>query len=144
MIRLLVLAFPFYTFASDQIGSVSTNFRMIGRNDRVSIEAFEDPKVSGVACYLSHAQSGGVKGAMGVAEDPARMGISCSAIGHVSMTQTLPEEPEEVFRHSQSLLFKKLKVLRFVDTKRHVLIYVAVSTKFLSGSPSNTISTVPY
>jgi CreA protein len=32
---------------------VSTVFKFVGPNDRIVVEAFDDPKVDGVTCYLS-------------------------------------------------------------------------------------------
>ncbi|MBW9263188.1 MAG: CreA family protein, partial [Candidatus Thiodiazotropha sp. (ex. Lucinisca nassula)] len=54
---------------AEQLGEVSTKFRVLGPNDKVVIEAFDDPAVPGVTCYLSRAKTGGMGGAMGIAED---------------------------------------------------------------------------
>ena len=54
---------------AEEIGEVSTVFKWLGPNDKVVVEAFDDPKVEGVTCYLSRAKTGGVKGGMGLAED---------------------------------------------------------------------------
>jgi CreA protein len=40
-------------------------------------------------------------------------------------------------------VFKKLRVVRFYDRKRNVLVYVAYSDRVIEGSPKNSISTVP-
>ena len=47
---------------AETIGEVSTVFKWVGPNDKIVVEAFDDPKVSGVTCYLSRAKTGGVKG----------------------------------------------------------------------------------
>ena len=47
---------------ADQIGSVSTKFKILGANDKIVIEAFDDPDVPGATCYLSRAKTGGVGG----------------------------------------------------------------------------------
>ena len=52
---------------ADQIGEVSTAFILIGANHKVVVEAYDDPKVSGVTCYVSRAKTGGVMGAIGLA-----------------------------------------------------------------------------
>lgn len=39
--------------AAEQIGEVSTVFKIMGPNDKIVVEAFDDPKVAGVTCYLS-------------------------------------------------------------------------------------------
>ena len=42
---------------ADQIGSVSTKFKILGANDKIVIEAFDDPDVPGATCYLSRAKT---------------------------------------------------------------------------------------
>ncbi|OPG76842.1 rod shape-determining protein MreD [Pseudomonas ogarae] len=63
-----MLAVPLLASA-EEIGQVSTVFKFVGPNDRIVVEAFDDPKVDGVTCYLSRAKTGGVKGGLGLAED---------------------------------------------------------------------------
>ena len=48
-----------------------------------------------------------------------------------------------MFDERRSLIFKSLQVVRFFDPKRNVLIYVAYSDRVMTGSPQNSISTVP-
>ena len=50
-------------------GSVNTKFRLLGPDDKIVVDGFDDPRVEGVACHISRAQTGGLKGAFGVAED---------------------------------------------------------------------------
>ena len=46
---------------TDKIGRASTVFHMLGKNDRIEVEGFDDPDVQGVACYISYAKKGGLK-----------------------------------------------------------------------------------
>lgn len=124
------------------IGSVSTTFKLLGANDKIIIEAFDDPKVSGVACHLSRAKTGGVKGSLGVAEDTSDASIACRQIGPIQVHDIKPDG-EEVFTQKTSLLFKKIHVVRFLDKTRNVLVYLVYSDKLVDGSPKNSISTVP-
>jgi CreA protein len=62
---------------AEDIGCVSTMFRVLGANDKICVSAFDDPKVAGVTCHLSHARTGGMKGTVGVAEDRSRFAIAC-------------------------------------------------------------------
>src|SRR5271170_4304987 len=39
----------------EPIGSVDTAFKLIGRNHQIRVQAFDDPKVPGVRCYVSQA-----------------------------------------------------------------------------------------
>jgi CreA protein len=123
-------------------GEVSTNFRWLGPNDKIVVDAFDDPKVRGVACHLSRAQTGGVKGALGVAEDTSHISIACRQVGPITIVGEL-KDGERVFDEQRSLLFKTLQVVRFFDRERNVLVYVAYSDRVLTGSPQNSISTVP-
>ncbi|MBF0549853.1 MAG: CreA family protein [Deltaproteobacteria bacterium] len=123
-------------------GSVSTHFRWFGPNDKIVIDAFDDPKVQGVTCHISRAQTGGVKGELGVAEDTSDAAIACRQVGPIKIVGEL-KDGERVFDEHRSLVFKKLQVVRFFDRKRNVLIYVAYSDRVIEGSPKNSISTVP-
>lgn len=123
-------------------GEVSTRFRWMGPNDKIVIDGFDDPKVQGVACHISRAQTGGVKGAMGVAEDVSDAAIACRQVGPIRFLGEL-KDGEEVFDERRSLLFKELHVVRFFDRERNVLVYVSYSDRVIEGSPKNSISTVP-
>jgi len=123
-------------------GSVSTNFRWLGPNDKIVVDGFDDPKVKGVACHISRAQTGGVKGAIGVAEDTSHASIACRQVGPIKIVGEL-KDGERVFDEHRSLVFKTLQVVRFFDRERNVLVYVAYSDRVLAGSPQNSISTVP-
>jgi CreA protein len=123
-------------------GSVSTKFRLFGPNDKIVVDGFDDPKVEGVACHISRAQTGGMKGGLGVAEDTSDAGIACRQVGPIKITSEF-KDGERVFDERRSLLFKTLQVVRFFDRKRNVLVYVAYSDRIIEGSPKNSISSVP-
>lgn len=128
---------------ADDLACLSTTFRFIGPNDKVCVSAFDDPKVPGVACHISQARTGGVKGGLGLAEDPSRFSIACRQIGPITAdTGKLPDE-ESVYSAKTSIFFKHTHVYRVVDKKRNTLVYVAISDKLVEGSPQNSISTVP-
>jgi CreA protein len=142
---LLAGGFGWWVFSRPErgtTGEVSTNFRWLGPNDKIVVDAFDDPKVRGVACHISRAQTGGVKGAMGVAEDTSHVSIACRQVGPISIVGEL-RDGERVFDEHRSLVFKTLQVVRFFDRERNVLVYVAYSDRVLTGSPQNSISTVP-
>ncbi|MEO5333635.1 MAG: CreA family protein [Magnetococcus sp. YQC-5] len=128
--------------SAEVVGTVDTVFKMLGPDDKIVIEAFDDPKVEGVACHLSRAKKGGVSGGIGLAEDPSDASIACRQVGPIHIKEKL-KEGEEVFSKSTSVLFKALHVVRFHDKKRNTLIYLVYSDKLLDGSPKNSISTVP-
>jgi len=123
-------------------GQVSTKFRWIGPNDRIVVDGFDDPKVKGVACHISRAVTGGVKGELGVAEDTSDASIACRQVGPIQISGEL-KNGETVFDERRSLVFKRLHVVRFFDQERNVLVYVSYSDRVIEGSPKNSISTVP-
>jgi CreA protein len=123
-------------------GSVSTHFHLLGPNDKIVIDGFDDPKVQGVACHISRAQTGGMKGELGVAEDTSDASIACRQVGPIKIVGEI-KDGERVFDEHRSLVFKKLQVVRFFDRERNVLVYVAYSDRVIEGSPKNSISTVP-
>jgi CreA protein len=143
------LAFGFLaTFAfsavAEEIGEVSTTFNLLSPNSKIVIEAFDDPDVAGVTCHVSKAQTGGLKGAVGLAEDPSEASIACRQIGSIDVAKLASlKNGDTVFKESRSLIFKKLQVVRFYDKKRNVLVYLAYSDKLIDGSPKNSISSVP-
>lgn len=127
---------------AELIGEVDTAFRWLGKDDRVVIEAYDDPKVQGVTCYVSRARTGGIKGTVGLAEDRAEASIACRQVAEVKFLEKLPRQ-EDVFTERMSILFKRLHVVRVVDTRRNTLIYLTYSDKLIEGSPQNSISAVP-
>lgn len=142
---ILILSTPGILLA-DEIGDVSTKFKMLGANDKIVIEAFDDPEISGATCYLSRAKTGGVGGMVGVAEDTSDASIACRQIGPISLPENVKngkEDGKEVFKKSTSLLFKSLQVVRFYDAKRNVLVYLSYSDRVIEGSPKNSISIIP-
>ena len=128
---------------ADQIGEVSTAFILIGANHKVVVEAYDDPKVNGVTCYVSRAKTGGVMGAIGLAEDKAEASIACRQVGPISFAVKSLDQQEEMFNERISVLFKKLRVVRMVDRKRNVLVYLTYSDKLIDGSPQNGVTAVP-
>ena len=127
---------------AETIGEVSTVFKWVGPNDKIVVEAFDDPKVSGVTCYLSRAKTGGVKGGLGLAEDRAEASIACRQVGPIAFKGTL-KDGEEVFKERTSLVFKTMQVVRFFDNKRNTLVYLVYSDRVIEGSPQNAVTAVP-
>lgn len=127
---------------AEQIGEVSTVFKWFGPNDRIVVEAFDDPKVEGVTCYLSRAKTGGVKGGLGLAEDRAEASIACRQVGEIRFRGEL-KDGEEVFKERTSLVFKTMQVVRFYDEKRNALVYLVYSDRLIEGSPQNAVTAIP-
>lgn len=127
---------------AEEIGEVSTVFKWVGPNDKIVVEAFDDPRVEGVTCYLSRAKTGGVKGGLGLAEDRAEASIACRQVGPIRFTGKL-KDGEEVFKERTSLVFKTMQVVRFFDEKRNTLVYLVYSDRVIEGSPQNAVTAIP-
>ena len=128
--------------AAEPIGEVDTVFKLIGPDHKVVVEAYDDPDVEGVTCYVSRAKTGGIKGGLGLAEDKSEASIACVQTGAIQIPQPLPQQ-EEVFTERTSLLFKLLRVVRMVDAKRNALVYMTYSDRVIEGSPQNSVTAVP-
>ncbi|MCQ4270665.1 CreA family protein [Pseudomonas kuykendallii] len=128
--------------AAEQIGEVATVFKWVGPNDKIVVEAFDDPKVEGVTCYLSRAKTGGVKGGLGLAEDRAEASIACRQVGAIRFKGEL-KDGEEVFKERTSLVFKSMQVVRFFDERRNTLVYLVYSDRIIEGSPQNAVTAIP-
>ncbi|WP_422002204.1 CreA family protein [Reyranella sp.] len=140
----LLLALLAGPAAAEDIGSVGYRFKWLGPNDKIVIQAFDDPDVPGVTCYMSHARTGGIKGAIGLAEDPGEASIACRQVGPVDESRLAKlESPHEVFSERASFIFKSTQVTRFWDAKRRALIYLVYTDRIIEGSPRNSISVVP-
>ncbi|WPC47603.1 protein CreA [Serratia marcescens] len=131
---------------AEQVSSVDTVFKLLGPDHKIVVEAFDDPDVKNVTCYISRAKTGGIKGGLGLAEDTADAAISCQQVGPIELSDKIKNgksEGEVVFQKRTSLVFKKLQVVRFYDAKRNSLIYLSYSDKVIDGSPKNALSAVP-
>ena len=141
LVAAALMALPLGAVA-EEIGQVSTVFKWLGPNDKIVVEAFDDPKVAGVTCYLSRAKTGGVKGGLGLAEDRAEASIACRQVGPISFSGEL-KDGDEVFRERTSLVFKTMQVVRFFDQKRNTLVYLVYSDRIIEGSPQNAVTAIP-
>lgn len=142
MLTLLALLGASLGAAAETIGDVSTTFKLLSPNDKVVVDVFDDPEVEGVACYLSHAKTGGYKGALGLAEDTSDAAVACRQVGPIAFKGKIAAQ-DEVFNARSSFLFKHVRVVRMVDAKRNTLVYLVYSDKLIDGSPKNNVTAVP-
>src|SRR5690606_5793632 len=124
------------------VGEVDTVFKWLGPNHKIVVEAFDDPGVEGVTCYLSRAKTGGIKGGLGLAEDRAEASIACRQVGPIRMAADI-EDGDVVFKERTSLVFKTMQVVRFFDEERNTLIYLVYSDRIIEGSPQNAVTAIP-
>jgi len=127
---------------ADSVGEVDTVFVWIGPDHKIVVDAYDDPGVAGVTCYVSRAKTGGIKGGLGLAEDKSEASIACRQVGPISFPKPLRQQ-EEMFSERISLIFKKLRVVRMVDKARNTLVYLTYSDRVIEGSPQNSVTAVP-
>jgi CreA protein len=146
-LKLILLCVPLFMWSSE-VGSFNVKRELTSTKllfpDKVVVHAFDDPKVKGVTCYLSVVETGGVKGAVGLAEDPNQTSIACRQTAEIVVGNIeRAKEGEVVFSEKQSLFFKHLKVRRIYDAPKKVILYVAFSERILDGSYETGISAIP-
>ncbi len=142
----LVLTLVILPAWGERIGHVDTNFKWTGPDDKIIIESFDDPGISGVTCFLSRAKTGGFKGAIGVAEDSSDASIDCRQTGPINLSKKIKDgkkQGDDVFKKRTSMVFKSMQVVRFYDKKHNTLIYLVYSDRVIEGSPKNSISALP-
>ncbi|MEO5374183.1 MAG: CreA family protein [Alphaproteobacteria bacterium] len=135
---------------AEEIGAVSTVFKMIGPNHKIIVEAFDDPDIPNISCWVSRPVTGGVSGAVGLAEDPSNASIACRQRGPIALTPDLRgrlarevgEHGAQVFKAKTSPIFKTVQVTRLYDARRNTVIYLVWSDKLVEGSPKNSLSVV--
>ena len=144
MKHLLILTLLACTFTAraERVGEVDTVFKLIGPDHKIVVDAYDDPEVKGITCYVSRAKTGGIKGGLGLAEDKAEASIACRQTGPISFAKPLNQE-DEMFSERISLVFKRLRVVRMVDAARNTLVYLTYSDRIIEGSPQNSVTAVP-
>ena len=147
-IRSLIVRFALFPpalFAQDaHIGSVRTEFKLLGPNNTIEVERFDDPKVQGISCYISYSQIGGLSGAVGLAEEASEASVACRQTGEIVFNPAEVEEQEVIFSQRRSALFKNMRVVRMHDLETQTFVYMTYSTKLVDGSPKNAITAVHY
>ncbi|CAM4297185.1 CreA family protein [Vreelandella rituensis] len=132
-------------FAQDaHIGSVRTEFKLLGPNSTIEVERFDDPEVQGISCYISYSQIGGITGAVGLAEEASEASVACRQTGKIVFDPAEVEHQEVIFTQRRSALFKNMRVVRMHDTETRTFVYLTYSTKLVDGSPKNAITAVHY
>jgi CreA protein len=143
MASLLVWLFVAPNALADDMACVSTTFNLLSPNDKVCVSDFDDPKVPGITCFISQARKGGWGQPFGLNEDPSEFSVSCRQMGPITIDLSKLPEKEEAFSEKTSIFFKATRIYRLPDKKRNTLVYLAVSSKLVNGSPANAVSVVP-
>ena len=141
-ILILTLLAAAFTARAERVGEIDTVFKLIGPDHKIVVDAYDDPEVKGITCYVSRAKTGGITGGLGLAEDKAEASIACRQTGPISFSKPLKRQ-DEMFSERISLVFKHLRVVRMVDAARNTLVYLTYSDRVIEGSPQNSVTAVP-
>lgn len=131
-------------FAEDPstLGHVNTSFHIFGSHN-VTVTSFSDPALP-VVCYLSHAETGGIKGAVGVAKNPTRFSLACVKSGTDPLNAASLPKNENISKMRNSFFFKKLVITRMVDADHRAVVYLVTSQGLIDGSPANAIAALAW
>jgi CreA protein len=134
----------------EEIGSVDTVWKLLGPNHKIVVEAFDDPDIANLSCWVSRPRTGGISGAVGLAEDPSYGSIACRQRGPVAIGEALRRRlvdetragGAQVFRAKTSPVFKTMQVTRLFDAPRNTVVYLIWSDRLIEGSPKSSLSVV--
>lgn len=122
------------------IGSVNTEFKLIGPDHKIVVASYDDPKIKGITVFVSKSQTGGIKGALGLAEDTSDASVAVRQTGP-KVKETF-ENGEDAFTERRSVLFKRMHASCFWDPSHQSFVYVVWTDRVIKGSPQNSISAV--
>lgn len=137
LLTVLMLMSTSVSAYAEKVGEISVTTRWAGLfNDKIITEAFNDPSIPTVTCYVTYPQIGGATGAAGLAENPSRFSVSCVSARdqQICPTKRLVQN-ELVWSKNASLFFKDFEMRR--QTHNNNVIYVLTSTALFSGSLYN-------
>ena len=116
----LAAAGPAAAQEPDRIFDKSTVWRPLTPNDKLVVYGVDDPAVSGVACWYTQPEKGGIKGTLGLAEDVSDISLACRQTGPIAFKGKL-SQGEVVFSERRSLIFKSMQIVRGCDAQaQHV------------------------
>ena len=62
------------------VGSVNTEFNLIGPDHKIVIESYDDPKIDGITVFISKSQTGGIKALWGWRKIPPTPPSRCARL----------------------------------------------------------------
>lgn len=143
VIFIILLGIVWFIFGNntshEELHSQNTKFRMFGADNTIATAYFSNSDLPGVSCYITRANTGGIKGSLGIAEDTAHATLTCFQSGKID-TSNLTADPVDVYKERRSIGFKKLKVIRYYIKERNDLVFITYSDKILDGDNENSSS----
>ncbi|CAL1133935.1 unnamed protein product [Cladocopium goreaui] len=132
-------SFPAFAESKRVVGEIPASGFIF--KDTINVEAFEDPKVTGVTLYISDfSRSMADRVSKGdFFSDPGAAGLTCAKSGPVKIAADVKanKEGEDVFTEARSLLFKTLKVKRIYDAEAKNILYVVFTERLDTKDDNN-------
>ena len=127
-----------------KIGEVTCIKRMIGGNDVIPIIRIDDPENPFISIYVSQVTSG----AWLAMADPSNSSIATRLTGKIPLDasgkQIINKTTNLNIGHfRKSIGSKVMKIARWYDHGKNVLVYVVYTTKAFDGSAKHSLSVVP-
>lgn len=138
MLVCLLAASP---LSAEVVGKVGVDW--VG-ND-IIIDAFPDPKVTGVTCHVAYFDRSVIDRLSNGNwfEDPSYSAVDCTQTGPITLGDIdRGRSGETVFSERQSLILKSLRVTRVFDAANNALIYLAHGSELTQGSGKMAISVI--
>ena len=147
LIICLLLSFALASSAGvpgDEIGKVKCVSRMIQGDDYIKVIRVEDPENPFVSIFFTTIDSGKFL----AMADPSNTSIAARLTGDIPVdsngNQIINKDPNPDIAHiRKSIGSKEMKIGRFYDKKKNVLVYLVYTTKWLDGSLKHSLSVVP-
>lgn len=143
MVSILILVFCTISFAT-QIGGVTCVDRIGPRDDKIVVLRIDDPENPFVSIYITQV----IAGEFFAAADPSNTSISCRLTGEIPLDedgkQIINKKSNlDISSFRKSIATKVMKIARWYDPGKNVLVYVVYTTKLLGGSVKHSLSVVP-
>lgn len=144
---LLVLIIPTFVFAgpsASKVGSVVIKKRLVQGNDTLNVLRVDDPDNPFISIFFTNIDSG----EWFALADPSNTSVAARLTGEIPIDSSgkrmIDTRPNPDIAHiRQSIGSKQMKIGRFYDKEKDVMIYIVYSTKFLDGSLKHSLSVVP-
>jgi CreA protein len=149
IIAAIIISFliPFNAFSATKavkIGEVVNIDRMGPRDDKILVLRIDDPENPFISIYITQVKAG----SWTAIADPSNASIACR------LTQAIPVDDKgkqiinkkhnkDIGHFRKSIGSKIMRIARWYDPEKNVLVYVVYTTKILDGSSKHSLSVVP-
>jgi len=122
------------SFETERIAERTTAWTLIGPNHRIVTDAFPVQHVKGIYCWIGRPKTGGITGAIGLAEDLSNSDIDCDQIGPIVIEKGF-KNGQKIFAEDRNILFKDLETRVTYDSPRRAFVFLTTTGHIINGSP---------